>query len=86
MAIKIIKNEEKPETKEILAEAIIVISKAIEKLSNESGLSEEALVVLIQNNCETVKSGWQRTKPSKRIVWTVLKSMKTLRGYYLREN
>ena len=85
MSIKIKKNKEKPETTEILAEAIIKISNAIEKLSKESGLSENALIVLIQDNCEYIQSGYSRAKPSKNIVRNVLKSMKTLKGYYLRK-
>ena len=83
--VKIIKNKEKPETTQILAEAIIKISNAMEKLSLESGLSEEALILLIQDNCETIKSGYTRTKPTKTIVRIVLRSMKTLKGYYLRK-
>lgn len=86
MTIKIKKNKEKPETTEILAEAIIKISEAIEKLSKESGLSEEALIVLIQNNCESVSnSRYTKAKPSKKVVRVILESMKTLRGYYLRK-
>lgn len=84
--IKLIKNKEKPETTPILAEAIIKISTAIEKLSQMSGLSEEALVVLIQDNCEYIQGrGYARVKPTKNTVRIVLKSMKTLRGWYLRK-
>ena len=82
MAIKIIKNKEKPESTQVLAEAIIKISEAMEKLSKESGLSEKALIVLIQDNCGSLNSGG---KPSKSMVRVVLKSMKTLSGYYLRK-
>lgn len=86
MVVKIKKNKEKPETTEILAEAIIKISKSLEKLSKMSGLSEHALVVLIQDNCEPIKAGkLYGQKPSKGVVKIILNSMKTLRGYYLRK-
>lgn len=80
--VKIIKNKEKPETTQILAEAIIKISEAMEKLSKESGLSENALVILIQANSGVLYSG---SKPSKTTVRVILKSMRTLKGYYLRK-
>jgi len=83
--IKVIKNKEKPESTQVLAEAIIKISNAIDKLSKESGLSEEALVVLIQDNCEYISHGYNRKKPTKAEVRIVLKSMKTLKGWYLRK-
>ena len=82
MPIKIKKNEENPETTEILAEAIIKISETMEKLSEQSGLSEKALIVLIQDNCGCLSRGG---KPSKRTVEIILDSMKTLKGYYLRK-
>lgn len=85
MAIKITKNEEQSETTEILAEAIIKISNATEKLSKNSGLSQHALIVLIQDNCEYVASGHSRKKPTKKEVEIILKSMETLKGYYLRK-
>ena len=80
--IKVIKNKENPEPTQILAEAIIKISNAMEKLSKESGLSEQALIVLIQDNCRCLDRGG---KPSKTIVKIILESMKTLKGWYLRK-
>ena len=80
--VKVIKNKEKPETTQILAEAIIKISDAMEKLSKESGLSEEALIILIQANSSGLGGSG---KPSRTVVRTILESMKTLRGYYLRK-
>ena len=80
--ISLIRNNENPETTPILAEAIIKISTAIERLSNQSGLSEKALIVLIQDNCGTTTLG---RKPSKAEVRIVLNSMKTLKGWYLRK-
>lgn len=85
MAVKVKKNEENPETTEILAEAIIKISNAIEKLSQSSGLNEDALILLIQDHCEYIKHGYTRRKPTRIEVKNVLESMKTLRGYYLRK-
>ena len=46
--IKVVKNEDKPETTEILAEAIVRIGSAMKQLEN-SGLNEHAIRVLIQH-------------------------------------
>ena len=83
--VKVIKNKDKSETTQILAEAIIKISEAMERLSKESGLSENALVILIQANCDYVNVGGKRKKPNIKEVKNVLNSMKTLKGYYLRK-
>ena len=83
--IKVIKNKEKPETTQILAEAIIKISNAMEKLVNLSGLNDKALLLLIHDNCKAVGTGYPIKKPTKTQVKEVLRSMKTLKGYYLRK-
>ena len=44
--IKIIKNEEKPESTEILAEAVIRIGDNMEKLQ-KSGLNRRAVIALV---------------------------------------
>lgn len=88
MVVKIVKNKDNPESTQILAEAILKISKSLEKLSKMSGLNEQALIVLIHDNCGAVGGGrsWQRKKPTKKQIKEVLKSMKTLKGYYLRKS
>ena len=71
--IKVVKNSEKPESKEILAEAIVRIGKSMEDLT-KSGLNERAIVVLI--NAET--------KIGLGDIRTVLGALKKLRGWYCR--
>lgn len=73
MAIKIKKNEENPETPEILAEAIVRIGNAMQKL-NASGLNRRAIVTLIQD----------QTRLGKTDIELVLNSLATLKGYYCR--
>lgn len=74
MAVKVNKNPEKPETTEILAEAIVRISEGFEKLQ-DSGLNEEAIIVLLHD----------RSKISKRDITVVLQNLRTLKGYYCRD-
>jgi hypothetical protein len=45
--IRIIKNEEKPESPELLAASIVAISAGFKKLTAQ-GLTEEAIVVLLK--------------------------------------
>jgi hypothetical protein len=71
--VKVIKNAEKPESKEILAEAIVRIGKAFDDL-RKSGLNEQAIVVLIHHE----------TKVSMRDIRTVLKALSQMRGWYCR--
>lgn len=75
--IKIIKNEEKPETPEILAAAIIQISDAMKKLSEVGGLTTVALIALIRNmpNCSYL---------SKEDIKLVLENLPKLSSYYIR--
>ncbi len=72
--IKVVKNEDKPETTEILAEAIVRIGSAMKQLEN-SGLNEHAIRVLIQHE----------TKISMRDITIVLNSLKKLAGWYCRK-
>ena len=74
MSVRIKKNEVAPESKEILAEAIVRIGDAFAKLQ-ESGLNREAIVVLIQD----------ATKISKRDINEVLNALNKLRGWYCRK-
>lgn len=71
--VHIKKNETKPESKEILAEAIVRIGEAMEKLS-KSGLNRRAIITLIQD----------RTKLGKNDIETVLDALQQLRGWYCR--
>jgi hypothetical protein len=71
--IKVIKNEVKPETTEILAEAVIRIGENFEKLQ-KSGLNKRAIVALI----------YDYTKVSKRDIELVLESLAKMKGWYCR--
>lgn len=81
--IKIKKNEEKPESREILAEAIVKISGALEELS-KSGLNEHAIIVLLNDACPAVGSGYDKRKPTKKEIKAVLDSLKRLRAWYCK--
>lgn len=71
--IKVVKNVENPESTEILAEAIVRIGEAAEKLRS-SGLNETAIIVLMHDY----------TKLPKRDIKLVLDSMRKLKGWYCR--
>lgn len=71
--IKVIKNSEKPEPIEVLAEAIVRIGESFDKLKG-SGLNETAVIVLVHD----------ATKISKRDIKLVLDSMRKLRSWYCR--
>jgi hypothetical protein len=71
--IKVVKNAEKPESKEILAEAIIRIGSAMDALA-KSGLNERAIIILIQ----------AETKLAARDIREVLGAMRKLKGWYCR--
>ena len=49
-----VKKSEKPESTEILAEAIVSIGKAAEKLK-ESGINENAVIVLLHDKTKLPK-------------------------------
>lgn len=71
--IKVIKNKEKPESKEILAEAIVRISESFLKLQ-ESGLNEKAIIALI----------YDYSKVSKSNILLVLNSLRKLKSWYCK--
>lgn len=73
MSIRIKKNEEKPESTEILAEAIIRIGDGMDKLS-KSGLNKKAIIALIQD----------QTKLGKNDIETVIDALQRLKGWYCR--
>jgi hypothetical protein len=73
MSIKVKKNEDSPESKEILAEAIVKIGEASKKLL-ASGLNRDAIVVLLHD----------ATKISKRDINIILNGLTRLAGWYCR--
>ena len=75
MASKIkVKKSEPPESTEILAEAIVRIGDAMNKLTKDSGLNERAIIILIQ----------AETKLARRDIVVVLNALKRLRGWYCK--
>ena len=79
MAIKIIKNKEKPETPEVLAEAIIRIADGFDKLLS-TRINERAITQLL------LGMPGMSGQVSKRKVMLILRNLKTLKGYYIRKS
>ena len=75
--VKVIKNEENPETPEILAEAIIKISTAAERLVH-GPLKPRAIETLLADM--PGMAGVKRTD-----IRMVLENLPKLRGYWLRK-
>lgn len=73
MSIKIIKNIEKPEPTEILAEAVIRIGENMEKLQ-KSGLNRRAIVALLRD----------ATGLGKGDIELVIDSLAKMKGWYCR--
>lgn len=57
-------SEENPIAVELIADAIISISDSIRKMNN-TRLSKRALLILIADNCDTIKRGYNRSTISK---------------------
>ena len=76
MSIRVKKNEENPESTEVLAESIIKIAKGFEKLQKE--FTDEGLVSLINDLPECRGVG-------KTAIRQILCALPTLKGYYLRD-
>lgn len=71
--VKVTKSDP-PESKEILAKAIVSISKAADKLYS-SGVNRQAVIVLLHH----------KTKLPMRDIKLVLDSLKRLEGWYCRK-
>lgn len=77
--IRVIKNEEKPETPEILAASLIKIGDAMEQLQQKGGLDDDAISALVVNM--KGMSG----KISKADVRLVMDGLARLKSYYIRK-
>ena len=73
MATVKVKKSEPPESKEILAEAIVRIGESFQKLQ-ASGLNKRAIIILIQ----------AETKLSQRDITLVLDALPRLKSWYCR--
>ena len=83
--IKVIKNEENPESTPVLADAIIKISEALEKLS-KSDLNERAIIVLTIDACRPIiKVGYSKRKPTYKEVKAIIDGLRQLRAWYLKK-
>lgn len=69
---KIVKSDP-PETKEILAEAIVRIGKGMKQLT-DSGLNKDAVLVLL----------YEQTKVAKRDIRAIIEALPRLAGWYCR--
>jgi hypothetical protein len=76
--IKVIKNEENPETPEVLATSLIKIADAFEKLLAGGALNEYAIVALLRD-----MPGMQTV--GKTEIRLVLQNLKKLKSYYVRK-
>lgn len=76
--IKVIKNDENPETPEILAASIIQIADGFEKLMATKSLTDRAIVALLKE-----MPGMQMV--GKTEIRLVLENLKRLKGYYVRK-
>ena len=77
--IKVIKNEDKPETPEVLAASIIQIADAFERLMAAKTLTDKAIIALLKD-----MPGMQLV--GKTEIRLVLENLKKLKGYYVRKN
>ena len=71
--IKVVKDAENPEPKEILAAAIIKIGEAADAL-RKSGLNEDAIVILLH----------AKTTVPKRDIKVIFDGLRRMRGWYCR--
>lgn len=74
--VRVLKNDEKPETPEVLADAIIKISKGFQELTSQ-GLSKQGIVVLLQ--------GMPGVNVGKGDIMIVLDNLPKLASYYVKK-
>lgn len=77
--IRVIKDEENPETPEVLAASLIKIGEAMERLQQKGGLDDDAIAALIVN-----MKGMQG-KIGKGDVRLVMDGLSRLKSYYIRK-
>lgn len=77
--IKVVKNQENPETPEVLASSLIKIADAFEKLLAGGELNEFAIIALLKD-----MPGMQTV--GKTEIRLVLQNLKKLKSYYVRSS
>jgi hypothetical protein len=75
--IRVVKNEENPESIELLAQSIISVSEGFEKLQ-KSQLTQRAIVVLLQD-------GIGQGKITKEQIRLVLDNLPRLKAWYIKK-
>lgn len=75
--IKIVKNEESPESVELLAQSVIQVAEGFEKLKN-SPLTQRALIVLLHD-------GIGAAKITKSQIQLVLEALPRLKAWYIKK-
>jgi hypothetical protein len=76
--VKVVKNEETPETPEVLAASLVKIGDAMERLTQtKNGLDEDGIAALVCN----MKG---MSKVSKQEVLLVIDALARLKSYYIR--
>ena len=76
-------DEENEIALEIMAEAIVKISSAVEIIKN-SRLTKRTILLLIHDNCAYCK-GYPRKKPTVKEIETVLDSIESLKKVYIKQ-
>ena len=74
--IKIIKNEEKPESVELLAQSVIQVAEGFQKVLN-SPLTQRALIVLLHD-------GIGQAKITKSQIKLVIEALPRLKAWYIK--
>lgn len=74
--IKIKKNEEKPESVELLASSIVKVAEGFDKIKN-SPLNQRGLIVLLHD-------GIGSANITKRQIKLVLEALPRLKGWYIK--
>lgn len=75
--IKIKKNEEEPESVELLARSVIQVAEGFERIKNTS-LTQRALIVLLQD-------GIGQSRISKSQIKLVLEALPRLKAWYIKK-
>jgi len=78
--IKVIKDEEKPETPEILAKALIQIGNGFEKLISTQVLTQRAIITLLLDLPDI-----RNSKVVRSDIELVLNNLTKLKSYYIKK-
>lgn len=77
--IKVRKDETNPETKEVIADALIRIADAFTAMSQQGGITQDGIVALLMN------MNGVRGKIGKAEIHLILDNLPRLKSYYVRK-